>query len=395
MTSNTVCLIGDSIYDEYIHCEALKMSNEYPGVVYREYFREVRKGGALNVESNLIALGLNVKTYTCNIEKACIKTRYVVDNKVVYRCDKDILSDPIDMFTIDDHCDWVVLSDYAKGVLSNVKNLIAHLANKNKKIVVDLKRDLSHYARSYCVKMNEVEYDCYVQKGYSLSELRRMYDIDILIVTLGSKGCIVSYDDVDQYEVKAEQCDVCDVTGAGDVFLSVLTYCFMKNIDIISSVRYAVQLASLSVTKFGTHVLTPEEISSVINRGIVVFTNGCFDLLHRGHVEYLKKSRALGDRLIVAINSDDSIRRNKGKNRPIIPQEDRKYMLESYSFVDEVIIFDEDTPYELIRKIKPNIITKGFDYQNKYVVGSDMCKVVLIPYLDGYSTSNICERIKS
>lgn len=129
---------------------------------------------------------------------------------------------------------------------------------------------------------------------------------------------------------------------------------------------------------------------------ITVFTNGCFDLLHAGHIDYLEKSRALGNKLIVGINSDESVRMLKGSSRPINNQEDRKKMLEALRCVDEVIIFDEDSPYELISKLRPNILTKGGDYSiDKIRSRSLVEEVVIIPYKEGYSTTNIINRIKN
>ena len=126
---------------------------------------------------------------------------------------------------------------------------------------------------------------------------------------------------------------------------------------------------------------------------MIVFTNGCFDILHRGHIEYLKQSKKLGTYLIVGINSDNSVRRLKGENRPVNNQWDRKSILEEFRCVDEVIIFEEDTPYELIKKVRPDIITKGGDYKVEDVVGHDLARTVIIPYLEGYSTSNILKKL--
>ena len=126
---------------------------------------------------------------------------------------------------------------------------------------------------------------------------------------------------------------------------------------------------------------------------MIVFTNGCFDILHRGHIEYLKQSKKPGTYLIVGINSDNSVRRLKGENRPINNQWDRKSVLEELRCVDEVIIFDEDTPYNLIKKIRPDIITKGGDYKVEDVVGHDLAQTVIIPYIEGYSTSKILKKL--
>lgn len=129
---------------------------------------------------------------------------------------------------------------------------------------------------------------------------------------------------------------------------------------------------------------------------ITVFTNGCFDILHAGHIDYLEKSRALGNKLIVGINSDESVRKLKGLSRPINNQEDRKKMLEALRCVDEVIIFDEDSPYDLIGRLRPNILTKGGDYSiDKIRSRSLVEEVVIIPYKEGYSTTNIINRIKN
>lgn len=126
-----------------------------------------------------------------------------------------------------------------------------------------------------------------------------------------------------------------------------------------------------------------------------IFTNGCFDILHRGHVELIKYSASLGDRLVVGINSDKSVKKLKGLERPINSEEDRKFILESIEFVDEVIIFNEETPYELIKKIRPKVIVKGGDYNAQDVVGSDLCEVRIFDYVNGYSTTKTIQDISN
>jgi D-beta-D-heptose 7-phosphate kinase/D-beta-D-heptose 1-phosphate adenosyltransferase len=125
-----------------------------------------------------------------------------------------------------------------------------------------------------------------------------------------------------------------------------------------------------------------------------VFTNGCFDILHRGHIELLKYCETLGD-VIVGLNSDESIRRLKGDRRPVNSQDDRKALLQAIKYVDRVIIFEEDTPYNLIKKTTPDIIVKGGDYKKEEVIGSDLCEVIIFNYLDGYSTTKTIEGITS
>ncbi len=125
----------------------------------------------------------------------------------------------------------------------------------------------------------------------------------------------------------------------------------------------------------------------------VIFTNGCFDILHRGHIDLLKYCYSLGDIVIVGLNSDDSVRSLKGINRPINSQKDRKIILESIKYVHQVIVFNENTPYNLIKEIKPDIIVKGGDYKARDVVGKDLCEVKIFNYVEGYSTTKAIQDI--
>lgn len=127
----------------------------------------------------------------------------------------------------------------------------------------------------------------------------------------------------------------------------------------------------------------------------IVFTNGCFDLIHRGHIELLRFCKSLGEKVVVGLNSDESVRRLKGENRPINCQEDRKLLLESLKYVDEVVIFDEDTPLKLIEKILPDVIVKGGDYKPEEVVGNHLSRVVIYEYVKGYSTTKTIQDISS
>ena len=126
----------------------------------------------------------------------------------------------------------------------------------------------------------------------------------------------------------------------------------------------------------------------------VIFTNGCFDVIHRGHVELFKYCRQSGDRVIVGLNSDKSVKRLKGNTRPYNSEDDRKFILESLKYVDEVYIFDESTPYNLIQEIRPDLIVKGGDYKPENVVGSDICEVKIFNFIEGYSTTNILDKMK-
>jgi D-beta-D-heptose 7-phosphate kinase/D-beta-D-heptose 1-phosphate adenosyltransferase len=217
-----------------------------------------------------------------------------------------------------------------------------------------------------------------------MQRVRKLFQIQNIVVTMGKDGVYVSTPDREEL-IPADQRMISDVTGAGDVFIAAMTHFIKKGHDLFEACRKANLLAGISVTKFGTYVLTDEDIMQTK----VIFTNGCFDILHRGHVEYLRKSRELGARLIVGLNSDASVRRLKGDSRPINKQDDRKRVLESLDCVDEVIIFDEDTPRSLIERVKPDVITKGGDYRPKDVVGNDLASVVIVPLVEGYSTTKI------
>lgn len=131
----------------------------------------------------------------------------------------------------------------------------------------------------------------------------------------------------------------------------------------------------------------------------IVFTNGCFDIIHLGHIDYLSKAKDLGDILLIGLNTDDSVKRLKGKNRPIKTQFERSVLLASLQFVNGVILFDEDTPYDLIKKVKPNILVKGSDYKKEEIVGADIIEntggeIFTIDFLEGYSTTAILDKIK-
>lgn len=383
----SIGLVGDMIKDIYIYGECNRISPESPIPVFEEKSIVITDGGSGNVAKNLKSLGVKVEHY--HSKEISEKIRYVVGDQIMFRSDKDIISkDAITNVKFSKEIRYAILSDYNKGVLANPGILIDSLNNQNIKSIVDIKKNIEHYKNAFIVKMNEKEYSTYCNNR-DLNELRQQYNIENIIVTLGSKGSLIATPK-NQITIKTEQHQVSDVTGAGDVFISALAYFINIDESVVKSAEYATKLASLSVTKFGTYNITQEDIRKIKPK--VIFTNGCFDILHKGHIDYLKKSKELGDKLIVGINSDDSVKRLKGEKRPVNNQNDRKELIESLKFVDEVIIFNEDTPYNLIKKLRPDIITKGGDYKNETdVVGHDLAKVILIPFVEGYSTTKILE----
>jgi D-beta-D-heptose 7-phosphate kinase/D-beta-D-heptose 1-phosphate adenosyltransferase len=289
----------------------------------------------------------------------------------------------------------VVFSDYNKGVLDRSNWLIKEIPNS--RVLVDPKRDLENYYGAWLVKPNRREFEQFFGKFETpedIIDLARQamddYCISNVLVTLGADGMLlVTPDSYRGYESSAQE--VFDITGAGDVVLSVIAYALSHGIDLELAVGMASRAAGRAVAHHGNYIVRPDDISQFAT----VFTNGCFDILHRGHIEYLKQSRALGNRLVVGLNSDASIKRLKGADRPINSEQDRKAVLEALDCVDEVIVFDEDTPEQLIRRLRPDVITKGGDYQAQDVVGRDLVKsVIILPYVKDTSTSNIIDRIK-
>jgi len=380
-----IVVIGDYIKDHYIYGSVERISPESPIPIFKTIKEEFRDGGSGNVVNNLMALGENVLHH--HDPSNSLKKRYVCDNHIVFRADTENYK--INSKTEFDlkNCNYVILSDYNKGFLHNSQQIIDYCKSMGKKVIVDPKKSLDNYKNASIIKLNQKEFKEY-GSGNTPEQIRKLYNIDKIVITSADQGIYISTEKGDISLPNRDIHQVADVTGAGDVFLAAMTHFLDKGNHITNACIKAMRLASLSVTKFGTYVLTEEDIAKTK----VIFTNGCFDIIHRGHVDYLKESKKLGYKLIVGLNSDTSVRRLKGDSRPINNEEDRKHVLENLDCVDEVIIFDEDTPYELIKNIKPDIITKGGDYKPNEVVGNELADVVIIPFLEGYSTTKILER---
>ena len=382
-------VLGDFIRDVYIHGSVERISPEGPFPVFVEERRQKRDGGAGNVYANLLALGS--KDAELLSSKNSKKTRYVVDNVVMFRRDKDkyVANEQINYdWTGVDYC---ILSDYNKGYLHELEAIIESAKSNNVKVVVDVKKPVNRYAGVDILKLNNKELKTYagIEDIRECDGLRKKYGFGAVVVTMGQYGVYVSSEDFSGI-ISSDMHQVSDVTGAGDVFIASMTHYLDTGLCLYDSCKKANILAGISVTKFGTYVLNERDIRQVKT----VFTNGCFDILHHGHIDYLKKSRELGAKLIVGLNSDESVKRLKGCSRPINNQYDRKRVLEALECVDEVVIFDDETPIELIKKLRPDVLTKGGDYTNNdMIVGSNIVNEVhIIPFLDGYSTTSIIER---
>ena len=327
--------------------------------------------------------------------------------------------------------DAIILSDYGKGVLTpELCQGVISLAKENAvKVLVDPKgSDFSKYKGAYLLTPNKKEAilatNIDIKDDESLKEallkLKKEVDLDISLITLSEDG-IATYDkEVKKFPTVAKE--VFDVTGAGDTVIASIAFALSAGKTIEETASFANLAAGVVVGKIGSatvtldeieeyeaslhkstsdaHIKSFEDIAQIVNRckangKKVVFTNGCFDILHVGHVKYLQKAKSFGDILIVGLNSDDSVSRLKGPSRPINIAQDRAYILAALEAVDFVVPFEEDTPYNLIKMIKPNTLVKGGDYEGKKVVGSEFSgELKLVDFVDGKSTTKTIQKIE-
>ena len=377
-----VLVLGDVIIDKYIYGTSERLSPEAPVPVVK-YQREVETlGGAGLVYENLKRLGVDVTLFETE-QPSSIKTRVICDGHYITRIDDDKHADSTSVLeTIElqdfSEYEYVILSDYNKGVLDESLEIIEHINKFNCKIIVDPKEHSTHYIGAWLVKPNYKEFGDFGFTNWQGN----------IITTNAGDNVVASINNV-VYNIPVEPVEVSDVTGAGDCFLAAFVYGLTKQYNHRHCLELAVKGSREAVKHVGTHTLTVSDLEERI-----VFTNGCFDILHTGHFELLAEAKSLGGKLIVGINSDESVRRFKGPKRPINNVNKRKKQLELLPWVDEVIVFDEDTPYRLIKEVVPHVIVKGGDYTVEQVVGHDLAEVHLVPTVEGYSTTEIIEASK-
>lgn len=327
----------------------------------------------------------------------------------------------------------IVCSDYGKGTLFHIQSLIKAANEKSTPILIDPKgTDFKRYSGATLLTPNMSEFCAVVgsvrnneeleEKGQKLIEECRL---KYLLVTRSEDGMSLIRPNDTTVHIPTRAREVFDVTGAGDTVISTLATTIASGIDIVTACEIANRAAGIVVGKLGTSTVTRDEImrdilgeSASLSSGVVtepqlldevrklhtqgkrvIMTNGCFDILHKGHISYLKRARALGDRLIVAVNSDRSVRALKGPTRPIVPCEARMEVLSALDCVDYVVPFDEDTPQRLISQVLPDVLVKGGDYKVEQIAGhrevlKNGGEVIVLPFVDGFSTSSIVNRIK-
>lgn len=453
-----ILVVGDLMLDHYILGDCSRVSPEAPVQVVEVKKEQNRLGGACNVAHNLISLGAKVELcgvigedrageellsqakelgigithiYQDSQRQTTQKSRVLVSNQQILRVDREdrgevsseVLSQIFSTITKEiTSFDGVILSDYGKGVLSEkmTRELIT-LANQHQKIILcDPKgSDYSKYKNATLLTPNKkeakeatgIEIDNPETLLLALNFLKNQCSLAYPLITLSEDGIgILENEELQVFPTLAQE--VYDVTGAGDTVIASLCFALSQGKSIQEACKFANSAAAVVVAKVGSATATQEEIylfsqdsgveSKILSspkdlpqNANIVFTNGCFDILHKGHVSYLQKAKELGDILVVGLNSDCSVKALKGEERPINSQEDRAYLLASLECVDFVIIFDELTPYELIKEISPSVLVKGADYEGKEVVGSEFAKEVrLLEFVEGKSTTNIIKKIK-
>ena len=474
MAGRRVAVIGDLMLDAYLIGPVQRISPEAPVPVLEVTSQQYKLGGAANVARCLVELGAEVKmtgvvgtdAHGQRLVEAALrhrldaeaviadpdrpttcKTRVVARDQQVIRLDQESCAGvrgPVEARLIEqaaDLCQWadaIVLSDYAKGVLTEAVCRRTIEAAGAKPVVVDPKAlPWDRYRYATVIKPNRYEAEQFA--GGTLAEgpevhaaakdLARHLRIPHALITCGAGGMtLVSRAAADSdlfhgHHFPADPHGLVDVTGAGDVVAATLALSLAAGSDAASAAWLANVAAGVKVGKFGAAAVSALEIleahcspmgfqQKVMTRDAavdfarqqkrqgrrLVFTNGCFDLLHVGHVQCLERSRQHGDVLIVGVNSNASVRRLKGPDRPLQSEYDRAHIVASQAAVDGVVIFAEDTPRELIQALRPDVLTKGGDYQSKQdVVGWDLVeswngRVERIDFVAGRSTTNLIQK---
>ena len=386
---------------------------------------------------------INIETRHLFTQKKRIttkKTRIISSQQQVIRFDQESSSEITEELqlailkafqAIAKNYDVILISDYGKGVLTFelTQKLISYSNEINKKILVDPKGlNYEKYSGAYLLTPNKKEAseatNIAIEDIDSLTQaiksLKIQCDLEVSLITLSEQGVAVFDDELRIHPTAA--IEVFDVTGAGDTILASLGFAISCDYNIDEAIKFANLASGVVIGKIGSataslneiieyesslkkstsdeHIKSWDEIASIVSElrsqdKKIVFTNGCFDILHIGHIKYLEKSKSFGDILILGLNSDNSIRNLKGKSRPINNENDRAYILASLEVVDYLVIFNEDTPLELIELVKPDLLVKGADYKNKEIIGQDIAKELkLVEFIDGKSTTKTIERIK-
>jgi D-beta-D-heptose 7-phosphate kinase/D-beta-D-heptose 1-phosphate adenosyltransferase len=452
-----IFVLGDLILDKYVWGSVSRISPEAPVPVVNVKGEEYRPGGASNVVTNLAALGArvacggivgkdeegdellrllrargNVSAVLRDPAKPTpLKTRMLAHHQQMLRVDQERV-DPIApgaqakllaaALRQAARSDLAIISDYSKGTLP--PGLCQKFIRRaGCPVLVGLKsHDHRKYARAAGASLNRSElrtlsHEDDVDRG--ARKILKELSLRFLVVTLGEKGMRVYSRDGEPLTLPAVARQVFDVTGAGDTALAAFGVAYASGLSLEECAIVSTAAAGLVVAKVGTETVTREELLAAASHGNghrkivtlpallkalegerakgrkIVFTNGCFDLVHAGHASALEFARSKGDVLVVGLNSDRSTRGLKGAGRPVVPQGDRARLLAAFEAVDYVVLFDQPTPADLVERVRPDVLVKGEDYKGKEVVGRRHAgRVELAPLVKGISTSEIIRRIR-
>ena len=476
MASQTVLCVGDLMLDEFVYGEVSRISPEAPAPVMAVRRSETNIGGAGNVARNIASLGArcifvgligeddagaalqSALAQESQIESVLVpdrsrpttrKVRFVSEHFSTHmlRADWEVAqpaSAEIEQKLIDAilpqlaRADIVLLSDYAKGVLTArvIRNVIDAARKLGKRVIVDPKSaNLAIYRGATLLTPNRKEFseatrsraDTEKSIADAAQDAMQLADCEAILVTQSEHGMTLVPRHGEAIHVPAHPVKVRDVSGAGDTVAAVLAVTLSAGADWETALRMANAAAAVAVSKKGTASVTSAELRRKIlphaflaaeekivaagagleaqlsdwrQQGLRVgFTNGCFDILHPGHVKVLTAARGACDRLIVGLNSDASVKRLKGEARPVQDERARAEVLAALEAVDLVVMFEEDTPIGLITAIKPSVLVKGGDYTRDQVVGHEIVEahggeVVLIDILPGHSTTSLVDRAR-
>jgi len=462
--STKILVYGDVMLDRYWYGDTSRISPEAPVPVVLVGDTESRPGGSANVALNLAALGVQSSLFgligddeagrtleqqvranniTCHFQSindypTVTKLRVLGRNQQLIRMDFEKRFSGVDdtslLRSYEEHLntvDVVIFSDYAKGALQNISQLIAMARKKNLPVLVDPKsKDFSCYAGATIITPNRKEFENLVGVCQSIDEIKskataylKTIDIQALLITLGKDGMLLVKKNGESLHMPTRAREVYDVTGAGDTVISTLGAAIAAGHSLEEAVLLANTAAGVVVGKLGAATVSPAELRRALQRlqgshmGVlaeaecmlsvsdarahgekIVMTNGCFDILHAGHVQYLEKAKTLGHRLIVAVNDDASVSRLKGPTRPYNTVSERMDVLAALQAVDWVVPFSEDTPERLIEKLLPDVLVKGGDYRPDQIAGANVVvanggRVEVIEFLSGCSTTGLVEKI--
>jgi D-beta-D-heptose 7-phosphate kinase/D-beta-D-heptose 1-phosphate adenosyltransferase len=465
-TKTRVLVAGDVMLDRYLFGATSRISPEAPVPVVHVRTSDDRAGGAANVAANLAALGVRTTLlgvvgrdeeaaklknvleeqhidccFSYSDKRPTItKTRVQSRGQQLIRLDREESADlstglslvpPLTAALGD--VEAVVLSDYGKGALADVADMIAACRAAGVPVMIDPKgTNFDKYRGATVMTPNQSEFEAVAGSAVSDEDMveraRKMLhelELEALLVTRSEKGMLLVEAGQEPFFLSTQAREVYDVTGAGDTVIATFAAAYASGTSFQASTGLANLAAGLVVRKTGVASVTPSELRVALHqrgqggRGLVaeaelfsliaeskerdetiVMTNGCFDVLHAGHVAYLEEAKSLGDRLVVAVNDDDSVRRLKGADRPLNTLADRMAVLAGLASVDWVVPFTEDTPARLVAAVLPDVLVKGGDYRTDEIAGAREVlenggEVRALSFRQGHSSSRIIDKLRS